>query len=141
MPEYTVVDLPDEQLETACLLLHAVAPENSRDDLLTRVRTFRNGGGILGLVGPGGTLLGMLSYQKQQMLRHGATLAIDMLVAFDLMRPGLGKRMLLDAAMAVAEGLDCAAIAYPADDRLVVPLHGRGHHQLECTEQFAGLSK
>lgn len=135
MPEYTVVDLPDEQLETACLLLRAIALEADRDALLARVRASRSEGGILGLVGPGGTLLGLLSYQKQQMLRHGATLAIDTLVAFDLMRPGFGKRMLLDAAIEIAERLNCAAIAYPADDRLVVPLDRRSP-ALEKAEEF-----
>ena len=140
MPEYTVVDLPDEQLETACLLLRAIALEADRDALLARVRASRSEGGILGLVGPGGTLLGLLSYQKQQMLRHGATLAIDTLVAFDLMRPGFGKRMLLDAAVKIAERLNCAAIAYPADDRLVVSLDRRSP-ALEKAEGFSDLSK
>lgn len=141
MPEYTVVDLTDEQLEAACLLLRAVAPEASRDGLLARVRAFRSRGGILGLIGPGGTLLGILSYQKQQMLRHGATLVIDTLVALDLMRPGFGKRMLLDAAMAIAERLDCEAITYPSDDRLVVPLDRRDSPALERTEGSIDLSR
>ena len=140
MPEYTVVDLPDEQLETACLLLRAIALEADRDALLARVRASRSEGGILGLVGPGGTLLGLLSYQKQQMLRHGATLAIDTLVAFDLMRPGFGKRMLLDAAIEIAERLNCAAIAYPTDDRLVVPLDRRSP-ALEKAEEYSDLSR
>lgn len=134
MPEYTVVDLPEEQFEAACLLLRAVAPEVSRRHLLDRIGALRNEGGILGLIGPGGTLLGILSYHKQQMLRHGATLAIDMLVAFDLMRAGFGRRLLLDAAMAIAERLDCAAIAYPAADRLVVPLDRRGAPALASAE-------
>jgi len=141
MPEYTVVDLPEEQLETACLLLSAVAPEIGRNALLARVRAFASGGGILGLVGPGGTLLGILSYQKHQMLRHGATLGIDTLVAFDFMRPGFGKRLLLDAAMAIAERLDCDAIAYPANSRLVVPLDRRAPPALELAERSSHSSK
>lgn len=141
MPEYTVVDLAEEQLENASLLLRAVAPEIDLDALLARVRASKSEGGILGLIGPGGTLLGVLSYQKQLMLRHGPTLAIDTLVAFDLMRPGSGKRMLLDAAMAIAERLDCAAIAYPADDRLIVALNRRGAPALEIAEGCSSLSK
>jgi hypothetical protein len=108
MPEYSVVDVGEEQLDSAYVLARAANPELSREDWLTRVR---GSGGVLGLRGSDGTLCGVLVYRKQEMQRHGPTLAIDTLVTFELARLGSGKRMLMDAALAMAERLECTAVA------------------------------
>lgn len=117
MQGYTVVDVDEEQLDSAYLLVRAASPELLEEDWLRDSRALDGSAGILGLAGPGGTLVGVLTYRKKQTARHGATLAIDRLVAFDLTRLGSGRRMLLDAALTMAERLGCSAIAYPADER------------------------
>lgn len=137
MPEYTVVDIGEDQLDAAYFLARAIAPHLSREDWVDRVRALDGSSGILGLSGPGGTLIGILAYQKQQMLRHGPTLAIDTMVVFELARLGAGKRMLLDSAFALAERLDCAAVAFPAEDRKVVPL-ARNATQMRRVQATSG---
>ena len=108
MQGYTVVDVTGDELESAYALVRAADPEIGRNDWLERVG---GSGGVLGLRGSDGTLCGVLVYRKQQMQRHGPTLAIDSVVTFELARLGSGRRKLMEAALAMAERLECAAVA------------------------------
>jgi hypothetical protein len=117
MQEYTVVDLSEEELEAAYFLVHAAHPDLSLEDWLFRARLLESSGGALGLRGPDDMLFGLMTYRRQKHPRAGATLAIDMLTVFELVRNGSGRRLLLEAAQGRADRLGCAAIAFRGADQ------------------------
>ena len=120
MPEYCVVDIGEDHLDAAYFLVRSIIPDLTREEWVNRARALRETGGIVGLGAPDGTLFGIMTFQKQQTLRHGPTLAIETLAVFELAGRGNGRRKLLEAARRAAGRLDCAAVAYKCDWRLIV---------------------
>src|SRR5579859_2628896 len=66
--------------------------------------------GALGLRHEGGYVCGLVVYRKQQDLRHGTVLVVDLFVALDLVSDVPAAKALLHAAEAKAHDLGCAAV-------------------------------
>jgi hypothetical protein len=66
--------------------------------------------GALGLRHEGGYICGLIVYRKQQDLRHGMTLVVDLFVALDLVSEAPAANALFHAAEAKARELGCTAV-------------------------------
>ena len=74
-------------------------------------------GGLLGLMGPQGTLFGLLTYRQEESLRNGAIVVVDTLLTFELNRAAPGRQALCDAVEALARTQGCNAIELRLDSR------------------------
>lgn len=110
MPEYTVVDIGADRLESGYFLVRMAAPEVTFDQWLAHARAVRRQGGILGLVAPDDMLFGLATYQRHQLLKLGPALFVDLFLVFELARCGAGRRVLLEGVEARAERLSCPTL-------------------------------
>lgn len=115
MPEYTVVDLSPDRLESGYPIVRLIAPEIDLRHWLSYARGVRRGGGVLGLAAAGDMLLGVAAYQRHQSLRGGRGLFIDLFAVFELARCGAGRAVLLDALEERAEALGCSALLFSSE--------------------------
>lgn len=117
MPQFTVVDMGEDQFEAAYPLVRSIAPGVCLDRWLDYARDARRKGGLLGLTVDGGGLFGLLIHRKEKSLRHGCVLYIDHYVTFELDRAARGRRALCKAAEALAVELGCSALEYRLGSR------------------------
>jgi hypothetical protein len=130
---FTSFALSPDQIALAFPLIHAAVP-------VVDLRTWQNfmqasvdaSGqatvGALGLRHEGGYVCGLIVYRKQQDLRHGATLVVDLFVALDLVSDAPAANALLHAAEAKARDLGCAAVQIRLNaDWQSLAQHVRGH--------------
>jgi hypothetical protein len=117
MPQFTVVDMAEDQFEAAYPLVRSIAPGVCFERWLDYARDARRKGGMLGLTVDGGALFGLLVHRKEKSLRHGCVLYIDHCVTFELSRTAPGRRALCEAAEALALELGCSALEYRLGSR------------------------
>lgn len=117
MPQFTVVDMAEEQFEAAYPLVRSIAPGVCFDRWLDYARDARRKGGLLGLTVDGGGLFGLLIHRKEKSLRRGWVLYIDHCVTFEFNRAAPGRRALCEAAEALALELGCSALEYRLGSR------------------------
>lgn len=110
MPEYTVVDIGADRLESGYPIVRIAAPDVSFEQWLFHAQAIRRQGGILGLVAPSDMLFGLATYQRHHTLRLGPALFIDLFAVFELSRSGAGRRALLGGIEERAERLGCSAV-------------------------------
>ena len=107
--------MDDKLLDAAYPLVRSLAPGVSVDDWLTYARKARMRGGLLGLIGPEGTLFGMLAYRHEEHLQRGRILHVDSFITFELSRAAPGRKALCEAAEALARKHGCTAIEIRLD--------------------------
>jgi hypothetical protein len=117
MPQFTVVDMAEDQFEAAYPLVRSIAPGVSLDRWLDYARDARRKGGLLGLTVDGGALFGLLVHRKEKSLRRGWVLYVDHCVTFEFNRASPGRRVLCEAAETRALELGCSALEYRLGSR------------------------
>jgi hypothetical protein len=70
------------------------------------------GGDIIGAWAEDGQLLGVATYRPTDSLRQDATLAVELIVAFEMSRDGPVRRALCAALEEIARRLGCASVSY-----------------------------
>lgn len=117
MPQFTAVDIGENQLDAAYPLVRTIAPDVSLEQWIAYARETRRNGGLLGVTAHGGALFGLLTYRKEKRLRRGCVLHIDSIVTFELNRAAPGRRALCEAAEALALKMGCSALEYRLGSR------------------------
>jgi len=117
MPLFSVVEMADDQFDSAFALVRMLTPELSLEQWLAYVETLRRRGGLLGLAAVDGSLFGFLTWRKERQLHRGCVLCIDNFVTFELDAAAPGRRALCEAAEALARRKGCAAIEYRQGSR------------------------
>jgi hypothetical protein len=117
MPIFSVVDMGENALSAAYPLVRTAAPDVSADQWSDYAHKALMRGGLLGLMGPQDTLLGLLTYRHEENLRHGRTFVVDNFLTFELSRAAPGRQALCDAAEALAREQECKAIEVRLDSR------------------------
>ena len=117
MPQFTVVDIAEDQFEAAYPLVRTIAPEVPLDQWLDYACDVQRKGGLLGVTVDGGALIGFLAYRKEKRLRRSCVLHIDNIVTFELNRAAPGRRALGEAAETLALKMGCAALEYRLGSR------------------------
>ena len=109
MSQYTVVDLPEDRLDSVYPLVRtfnaAIRPEQWR----AYFDALRPNGGVLILTAED-TPFGFMAYRKLERLPQGLILEIDLVVTFELCRIGEGRRALSEAVEALARNQGCTAL-------------------------------
>jgi len=113
----TVVDIDEKLFDAAYTLIRTIAPEVSAEQWSDYACKVTLRGGLLGLLGPDGTLFGIMTYRVEQSLRRGQCLLIDNFVTLELNRAAPGRRALSDAAEALAREEGCTSIEVRLDSR------------------------
>ena len=113
----TVVDIDEKLFDAAYPLIRTIAPEVSAEEWSDYAGKVRLCGGLLGLLGPDGTLFGIMTYRVEESLRRGQCLLIGDFVTFELNRAAPGRRALCSAAEALAREKGCTAIELRLDSR------------------------
>ena len=117
MPIFSVVDIDEKLMDAAYPLIRTVAPGVSAERWSIYARQIRTRGGLLGLTGAENALFGLLTYRNEENLRHGRILHVDNFVTFELNRAAPGRKVLCEAAEALARKRGCAAIEFRLDSR------------------------
>ncbi len=117
MPIFSVVDMDENSFAAAYPLVRTAAPDVSAEQWQEYTAKVRMRGGLLGLMGPQGTLFGLLTYRHEASLRHGRILVVDNFLTFELNRAAPGRQALCDSAEALARKQGCAAIEYRLESR------------------------
>ena len=117
MPIFSVVDIAENSFAAAYPLVRTTTPDVSAEQWLEYARKVRMRGGLLGLMGPGGTLFGLLTYRDEESLRHGRIFVVDNFLTFELSRAAPGRQALYDAVEELARKQERNAIELRLDSR------------------------
>ena len=110
MPQFILVDLSEDRLDSVYPLVRAAMPEVSRRQWLDYGREVLARGGMVGLGAPDGSLFGFLTWRTETSLRRGRILRVDDFVTFELSRAGAGRKALCEAADEIARARGCEAV-------------------------------
>jgi hypothetical protein len=132
MPDLRIFCLHGSQVDLAFPMVRSAA-----DLTPQRWRSFAReliaaGGGIVAAATGNGCLHGLAVYRRLGTLRHGLALQVELLVAFELSRPGPVREALCAALEGIARAARCRAIVYTAP--------ARSHHAANLARQ-AGWEK
>ena len=119
MTSFSVAPLDSAAMADAFPMVRAAAPDVGADQWRRYADWLRNAqGGVLGAFAPNSRLHGVAAYCRDDELRHGRTLRVDLIVTFELNRSAPGRRALCDALAGLAREKHC--------DRLTLALPSRG---------------
>lgn len=112
---FTTFALPPDLVSVAFPLVSAAMPAVDLATWRSFVQPMINAepigsAGVIGLRNEAGYLCGLMVYRIDRDLKNGATLAVDLLVALDLVNVTAAGRALLQAAEAKALERHCAGI-------------------------------
>lgn len=119
MTSFTVAPLDSAAMADAYPMVRAAAPEVEAEQWQRYAEWLRNAqGGVLGAFAPNARLHGVAAYCRDDELRHGRALRVDLIVTFELSRSAPVRRALCDALEGLAREKRC--------DRLTLALPSRG---------------
>jgi hypothetical protein len=112
MAELSVGLLDPGQLLQAYPLVRSIT-HVTQERWLTFARELSDaGGGIIGATGPDGCLHGLAAFRQYGTLRHGLSLQVEILVAFEISRQAPVRKSLCDSLEVMARERGCQHIVF-----------------------------
>ena len=112
MPNLQIVSLGPDRLSEAYPLVRAAAQVDAGQWQAYSQALLQDGGGILAVSAGDGCLHGLAAYREAGSLRHGRSLQVDLIVAFELSRLGPVRKALVAALETLARARGCHSLSY-----------------------------
>lgn len=112
MPDLQIISLGCDRLAEAYPLVRAAAQVGEEQWQTYAHALLRDGGGILVVSAGEDCLHGLAAYREVASLRHGRSLQVEVIIAFELSRLGPVRKALVQALEELARARGCMCLTY-----------------------------